>query len=323
MVDFVLSEFMIGKFIHFVRAQGVNILLALVPITLVALYFVLFRYNAATGKQVQQLKFVSQLSSGSVSDYPVVKYPYDPYISAQSAVILDDASHVVLYSKNPTLRFPMASTTKIMTALVAMEHYKDDDILTIYSDGIEGVEVGFVYGERVKFIDVLYGMMLPSGNDAAYAIAENYPGGLPAFVAAMNKKAQELHLYNTRYSDPAGLDDDGNFTSSLELVRLASYALRNQKFAEIVSTKSRLITTVNGEKQYYLYNLNRLLGYDGVIGVKTGYTEGAGGVLVTAKRENGRTFVVAVIKSEDRFADTLVLLNYLKGNVTYNSFSFR
>ena len=311
------------KFIHFLQSQGVNILLVLLPVFLIALYFVIFRYNTVTSQQVQQLQFVSQLSSGSVSDYPVVKHPYDPFISAQSAIILDDSSHVVLYSKNPTLRFPMASTTKIMSALVAMEHYKDDDIITIYSDGIEGAEVGFLYGEQVKFIDVLYGMLLPSGNDAAYAIAENYPGGLSAFVAAMNKKAQELHLYSTNYSDPAGLNDDSNYTSSLDLVRLASYALRDPKFAEIVSTKSRVITTVNGGKQYSLYNLNRLLGYDGVIGVKTGYTEAAGGVLVTAKRENGRIFVMAVIKSEERFDDTLVLMNYLKNNVTYSTFSFR
>ena len=311
------------KIIHFIQSQSVNILLVLVPISLIAMYFVLFRYNTSTNQQIQQLQFISQLSSGSVSDYPVVKHPYQPFISAQSAIILDDASHVVLFDKNPTLRFPMASTTKIMTALVAMDHYKDNDILTVYSDGIEGAEVGFLYGEQVKFIDVLYGLLLPSGNDAAYVLAENYPGGIPSFVEAMNKKAQELHLYSTRYSDPAGLNDDGNYTSSLDLVRLASYALRDQKFATIVSTRSRVITTVNAQKQYSLYNLNRLLGYDGVIGVKTGYTEGAGGVLVTAKRENGRTFVIAVIRSEDRFADTLVLMNYLEGNVTYNTFSYQ
>jgi serine-type D-Ala-D-Ala carboxypeptidase (penicillin-binding protein 5/6) len=309
--------------VSFNKDRSITILLLLIPVVLLSLYFLIYRFNTVTERQIERLKFASQLSANTISGYPAIINTYQPYISAESAIIMDDDSQVVLYSKNPTLRFAMASTTKIMTALVALEHFKQNDVIIISSDKVEGTTVGFAKGDKLYFIDVLYGMMLPSGNDAAYAIAENYPGGMTAFIEAMNKKAQDLHLYSTRYSDPAGLNDDNNYTSSLDLVRLTSVALKNKQLAEVVNTKSRTIATITGTKSYPIINLNKLLGYDGVVGVKTGFTEGAGGVLVTAKEDNGRRFIFAVIKSEDRFADTLSLLNYLRGNVAYEHFRYR
>lgn len=299
------------------------ILLSLIPIVLLALFFMVYRFNQVAEDQIQRLQFASQLSTNSVSGYPAIINIYQPYLTAESAIIMDDDSQVILFSKNPTLRFAMASTTKIMTALVALDHFKPNDVITIYDGNADGAVVGFGKGEKVYFIDVLYGMMLPSGNDAAYAIADNYPGGKPAFIDAMNKKTKELRLDNTQYSDVAGLNDDDNFTTSLDLVRLASVALKHKTLTEVVNTKSRVLTTVDKRKSYPVKNLNKLLGYDGVIGIKTGFTEGAGGVLVTAKEDQGRKFILAVIKSQDRFADTLSLLSYLKDNVVYEHFRYR
>lgn len=307
----------------FNKEYGTIILLSLIPIVLLALYFLLYRFNKVTEQQIQRLQFASQLSANSISGYPAIKNVYQPSLTAESAIILDDDSQVVLFSKNPTLRFAMASTTKIMTALIALEHFQPNDVITIYDSNVKGTVVGFNKGEKLPFLDVLYGMMLPSGNDAAYAIADNYPGGKSAFIAAMNQKAKDLHLYSTHYSDPAGLNDDDNFTTSLDLVRLASLGLQNTTLAEVVNTKSKVLTTIDGKNSYSVENLNKLLGYDGVIGMKTGFTEGAGGVLVTAKEEKGRKFILAVIKSQDRFADTLSLLNYLRNNVSYEHFRYR
>lgn len=236
-------------------------------------------------------------------------------LSAQAALILDDDSKVVLFVKNPNLRFSMASTTKIMTALTALDYYHLGDILTIQDDNVEGVVVGFKKGERVSFESLLYAMLLPSGNDAAKAIAQNYPGGESEFIKKMNQKALLFNLNNTHFSDPTGLDDDNNYTTSIELARLASIALKNKTFAEIVSTKYKVIED-NLANFYLLENLNKLLGADGVNGVKTGFTDEAGGVLVTSKVENGRTIIIVVMRSKDRFLDARKLLGIL-GNISY------
>ncbi len=247
----------------------------------------------------------------------MVHAAYLPDISAESAVIIDDTSKVVVYQKNPRLRFSMASTTKIMTALVGLEHYKLDDTLTTKTATVEGSAVGFRFGEQITFENALYGMLLPSGNDAALMIAENYPGGFAAFIQAMNNKAMQLGLKYTHYVDPAGLDDDGNYTTVTDLARLASYALKNKQFALVVSTKKIVLTDISGNRVYPVENLNKLLGEKGVTGIKTGFTEGAGEVLVTSKVEKGHIFLIVVMKSTDRFADTQKLLTILSNNVTF------
>jgi D-alanyl-D-alanine carboxypeptidase len=215
----------------------------------------------------------------------------------------------------------MASTTKVMTALVALDYYKPTDILTTLTSHVEGVNVGVEVGDRLYFKDALYAMLLPSGNDIALMMAQNYPGGEDAFVAAMNKKAHDLHLTNTHYADPAGLDDDGNYTTASELAQLAAYASENPTLADVTATKSKIIQTVDGTKVFTLTNLNQLLGQYGVIGMKTGHTEGAGDVLITSAIDNGHNYIIVVMRSQDRFADTKMLLSSLTTDVT--SFSPR
>lgn len=250
---------------------------------------------------------------------PVIKTDYVPIISAKGAIIMDADSNVILFSKNPDLRFSTASTTKIMTALAALDYFKLPDILTVKQATDEGSVLGLQEGEAMTFENLLYALLLPSANDAALTISQNYPGGKDAFLVKMNEKAQKLSLYNTHYSDPAGLEDFGDYTTAADLARLASFAVKNPNFKRIVATKEKIITDVNGVSVYNLENLNKLLGIDGVNGVKTGYTQEAGQVLVTSKIEKGKTIIIVVMGSEDRFADTQKLINLVSNNLTYLS----
>jgi serine-type D-Ala-D-Ala carboxypeptidase (penicillin-binding protein 5/6) len=300
----------------FFRRNERIILLALVLLILVIVYSALYTLNFKISENNKNIKIAKSLSV-RMADYPVVNDPVNPLLSARSAVVLETGSKKVIFSKNPQIRFSMASTAKIMTALVALDHYEENSILTIKSSGIEGSRLGFLPGERYFFKDLLYAMMLPSANDAAVAVVDNYPGGRKAFVAEMNKKAKELFLVNTFFSDPAGLDDDGNFTTAEELARLAELAMQNKKLSQVVSAREKTISDIEGTRNILLENLNQLLGFYGVNGVKTGTTEGAGEVLVTSAVINGHTFIIVVMNSEDRFADTMALLTTVSGNVRF------
>ncbi len=291
--------------------------ITIVILSLLIILLVLTVYDLATKRAIFEINIKEPFTTVHFSDYPFLKDNYAPTISAESAIIVDDTSKVVLYEKNAHLRFSMASTTKIMTALVATEYFNLDDVITIKSKITEGAVVGFDPGDSFSFYDVLYGLLLPSGNDAAFALAENYPGGVEAFVKRMNEKAQELHLFYTHYADPSGLDDDGNYTVASDLARLASIAIQNDILSEIFSTKRKVIISLDGTKKFSLLNLNKLLGENGVIGVKTGFTEGAGEVLVTSKKEKGKTFIIVVMKSKDRFEDTKTLLQVISNNVEF------
>ena len=164
---------------------------------------------------------------------------------------------------------------------------------------------------------LLYSLLLPSANDAAMAIAQNYPGGENTFIDKMNKMAQSLHFTNTHFGDPAGLLDEQNYTTVLDLARLASVALKNKDFAKVVSTKQKSFSNVDGTVDYSIQNRNKLLDIDGVDGIKTGYTEEAGEVLVTSKVQNGHRLITVVMGSEDRFLDTLTLFNLVSDKIIY------
>lgn len=303
----------------FFKKHEQDILLLSIPLILLVILGILSQLTIYTNNSLTKQEVVNNSAQLKVNDYSYFAKPIEPPITADAAIIMDSNSKVTTFAKNPTLRFSMASTTKIMTSLVALEHYSLSDVLTVQRSNVEGVNVGFEVGEQIFFEDVLYAMMLPSGNDAAYLIADNYPGGMEAFVNEMNEKARALYLPNTHYADPAGLNDDGNYTTVTDLARLASFAITHPELSKIIGTKNRIITNVQGTKTYQLENLNKLLGIYGVTGGKTGYTEGAGGVLVTSAVTNGHTFIVVVMKSEDRFADTQILLSYILTDISYFS----
>jgi len=305
----------------FLKKYDRDIGLILVPIILFVIFQILGIYQNKIQRDASITSFTSESFKIPVSDYTFFNHPITPPISAEAAIIMDRDSKTVLYSKNLNLRFSMASTTKLMTALVAVEYFKPQDILVAKTSHVEGVNVGVEIGDRLYFKDALYAMLLPSGNDIAYLMAQNYPSGEEAFIKAMNNKALSLHLKNTHYVDPAGLDDDGNYTTASELAQLAAYVSQNQIIADVTATKSKIIQTVDETKTFTLTNLNQLLGLYGVIGMKTGHTEGAGDVLITSAVDNGHTYILVVMRSQDRFADTEMLLSPLVAGV--NSFSPR
>lgn len=300
-----------------VKNNESDLQLVLFPMILLMVLVILNVINSQMFRVLEKEEFSASYIDTKVNPYPFVQQVKTPELSANAAIIVDANSQVILFSKNPELRFSMASTTKIMTALTGMDYYKLEDVLTVKSTGIEGSGLGLVPGDTFTFKDMLYAMMLPSANDAAQVIADNYPGGAEAFVLRMNEKAASLHLSKTHYADPAGLDDDGDYTTVVDLARLASYAINNKTFVEITSTRNKTITNSTFTRSYPLTNLNRLLGSEGVTGIKTGTTEGAGEVLVTSTVKNGHTYIIVVMQSKNRFADTQALMNFIDESVQY------
>ena len=295
---------------------------------LLIVFVILFSFEIYLTNNITKLMLKSlPIEKNSYVQYPVLSNKYDPQISAKGAIVIDADSKVILYEKNSNLRSSTASTAKIMTAITALDKFDLNDVLTVKSATDEGALIGVSEGEKLSFESLLYAMLLPSGNDAAFTIAQNYIGGQEEFVSDMNKNALNWHLESTHFVDPAGLTDEGDYSTPRELAELAIIALNNPVFAKAVSTKDKIFTSVDGEYSYAVSNLNKLLGIDGVNGVKTGYTEGAGQVLVTSKfepsvareGEEQHRLIIVVMNSQDRFADTQALLGLVSGNTTYLS----
>lgn len=239
-------------------------------------------------------------------------------ITSRIGLIFDRASGKIIYEKNGDKQTPMASTTKIMTAIVVIENSNLNDIVTIDSKAasIGGSRLGLKKNDKVKVIDLLYGLMLRSGNDAALALASYVGGSVEGFAEMMNNKAQELDLTNTHFIVPHGLDNDGHYTTAYELAKITDYALENETFKTIVSTKSITISINNTSKT--INNTNKLLGsVSGVYGVKTGFTNGAGRCLVTAYKTGDMDVIIVIIGADTnniRISDTKKLIEYVKNN---------
>ena len=234
-----------------------------------------------------------------------------PSVSAKSAILMSSDGRV-LYEKNPFLRLPMASTTKIMTAVVALENASPSDNVTVTREsvGIEGSSVYLCEGEILTLLELLYALLLSSANDAASAIALHIGKSEESFVALMNKKAQELGLYDTHFENPHGLDHKDHYTTAYDLARLTAYALENESFSEIVSTRKKEIRGV-GDTVRYLVNHNRLLAsYEGILGVKTGFTKKSGRCLVTAARRDGLALIAVTLSAPDDWNDHGKMLDY-------------
>ena len=236
-----------------------------------------------------------------------------PATSARAAVLMDQYGQV-LCAQNGEERLPMASTTKIMTALVAIESGDPHRSLTVdpAAVGVEGSSAYLTAGERMTLKTLLYALMLDSANDAAVAIAIATYGSVDAFVEQMNAKDQALGLTDTHFQNPHGLDHAAHYTTATDLARLAIAALENQLFAEIVST-TRYSAAVEGEGEHtrLFLNHNRLLKeYEGCIGVKTGYTKRSGRCLVSAARREGLTLVAVTLNDPDDWTDHRRLLDW-------------
>jgi len=230
-----------------------------------------------------------------------------PYITAHAAIVIDNVTGTVLYSKNPHQTRAPASTTKILTALLALEKGGLDEIVSVsrYAAGTTGSTARLYTGQKIRMIDLLHGLLLSSGNDAAVAVAEHIAGSEDAFVRLMNARAAELGALNTRFQNPHGLDKPGHFSTAYDLALLARLALLYPTFAEIVAKQ-----TYSSESGAWT-NTNKLLwSYEGIEGIKTGTTGQAGYCLVATATQNGMQLITVVLGSTDRWSDTRKLLDY-------------
>lgn len=242
----------------------------------------------------------------------------EPNLNSRAAIIYDRNSKEVIYGKEESTKRKMASTTKIMTCMVVLEkgELTDTVIVSKKAAGTGGSRVGLKTGDKVSVQDLLYGLMLCSGNDAAVALAEHVGGSVEGFADLMNEKARQLNLSNTHFVTPHGLDNEEHYTTAYELAIMAENALKNNTFSSIVGTKNITIN-ING-KPRNLSNTNELLGsMAGVYGVKTGFTNGANRCLVTScKREN--LDIITVVLGADtkkfRTQDSIKLINYAMNN---------
>ncbi len=235
-----------------------------------------------------------------------------PSVSAASAILIDADSGSVLWQQNADERRPMASTTKIMTALVALETAPLDTLLTVPSSavGIEGSSACLKGGEAMTLEDLLYIMLLESANDAAAAIAVTLGGSIEGFADMMNEKAHELGLENTSFSNPHGLDDENHYTTAAELAKIAAAAMKNPEFVKIVSTY-RCKLPLSGGGFRYLLNHNKMLKlYDGALGVKTGFTKKSGRCLVSAAKRGDTTLIAVTLSAPDDWNDHRAMLDF-------------
>lgn len=233
-------------------------------------------------------------------------------VSAKSAALYDPASKSFLYTKNADMQLPMASTTKIMTALVAIENADLDKSVSISDDaiGTEGSSLYLKRGETMTMKDLLMGLMLRSANDAAAAIAYEISGSIEAFAEKMNEKATQIGALNTNFTNPHGLDNPSHYTTAKDLAIITAEALSNKTFLNIVSTKKHIIKNSDGEARL-LTNHNKLLNlYDGAIGVKTGFTKKSGRCLVGAAERDGTRLISVTINAPDDWNDHKALFDY-------------
>lgn len=241
-----------------------------------------------------------------------------PVVSAKNLFIIDRESHLVLFAKNADDVIYPASTTKMMTAIVVYEHFGLDQPVTVQSAYPEGVNISLQPGEKVTVANLLYGMLVQSANDAAEVLADAYPGGKPAFIEAMNKKAADMHLEHTRFLNPTGLDQEGHYSSASDLARIADYLLDIPYLAKIVATQNAVIASTDSSVYYPLANVNQLLGdVNGVIGVKTGFTDLAGESLVTVIDRDGHCVIISLLGSSDRFTDTKKLIDWVYASYSW------
>lgn len=233
--------------------------------------------------------------------------------SARSAILLNGDTGEVIYGQNEDIRLPMASTTKIMTALLLCENGDFEREITVTAEmlRVEGSSMGLLAGDRVTLHDLLYGMLLASGNDAASVTAYALGGTVDGFVKMMNSRAAELGLKNTHFETPSGLDGAEHYTTAYDLAFLARYALQNRDFAKAAATESAVLCYGNPPYRRTVTNHNKLLqSLDGAVGVKTGYTKKAGRCLVSAARRDGKFLIAVTLNDPNDWEDHRAMLEY-------------
>lgn len=218
--------------------------------------------------------------------------------SAQSAIAVELSTGKVLFENNSNVKLPMASTTKIMTAIIIIEDCNLDEVITVPDEaiGVEGSSIYLKQQEQISIKDLLYGLMLRSGNDSATALAVYHSGSVTKFAEVMNERAKAIGTENTNFTNPSGLPDENHFTTANDLCKIACYAMKNVAFKEIVGT-----VNYNGEYRSFVNKNKMLKKYDGANGIKTGYTVRAGRCLVSSANRNGMDVVCVVLNCPDMY----------------------
>ncbi len=243
-----------------------------------------------------------------------------PQVAAASAIVMDEATGALLYELNPHIRLAPASLTKIATAMLVLEAGGLDREIEVHPDLDrywleDSATMGLEPGDRFTVRELLYGLLLASGNDAADALAEHTAGNVEAFVVRMNVLTRQLGLVNTNFTDPHGLGGPGHYSSAFDMARLARYAMKDATFREIVATETHIAT---GSRSIELYKLHPLLNYThGVDGVKTGFTEEAGKTMVASVTRNGHCVYVVLLNAPSRAEHTIALIEWTFANYTW------
>ncbi len=242
-----------------------------------------------------------------------------PSVSAKSAIVMNALTGEVVFSKNSDEKMGMASTTKIMTSLIALESENINKVVKAQKEDInvEGTSIYLKEGDKLTIETLVKGMLLESGNDAANVTAKALGGGKEGFVSLMNKKARELGMLSTSFKNPSGLTEEGHYSTAYDMALLGSAAIRNKSFREICSATSLKVDFVEPKAERTFYNHNKFLNkYDGALGIKTGFTKASGRCLVTAAQRNGVIYVAVTLNAPDDWNDHVKMMDYAFDNTT-------
>ena len=234
-------------------------------------------------------------------------------LSARNAILIERSSGRVLLEKNAYEKRPMASTTKIITAITALEYGNLEDIVIVSAkaDNTEGSSMWLATGEKATLENLLFGLMLNSGNDAAVAIAEHIGGSVEGFAELMNQTAEKIGAKNSNFTNPHGLDDPNHYTTAYDLALITRYAMQNPKFVEIVATRKKTVPWEGNSWGRTLTNHNKLLNlYSGADGVKTGYTKNTGRCLVSSATRDGMQLIAVTLNAPDDWNDHSTMLDF-------------
>ncbi len=236
-----------------------------------------------------------------------------PQITATGAALIDKETGQILYAKNGDTKRPPASLTKVLTGIIVIENSKLDEIVVTSKKAAyqEGSSIYLIPGEKLTVKEMLYGILLASGNDAAVALAEHVGGSVEEFAKMMNAKAKEIGAKNSNFVNPSGMPAENHYSTALDLAKIMRYAMQNDIFREIISTKYKTISWPGYDWDRGLRNHNKLLWrYDGCDGGKTGYTKNAGRCLLSSSTRNGRTVIAVTLNSPDDWFENSKLMDY-------------
>lgn len=242
--------------------------------------------------------------------------PSVPDVTAAAVLILDRVSHEMLYKKNSRQKLPVASLTKLMTAVVALENLPLDEVVAIQNPADNGSKMGLVNGEKIRIEDLIWGLLLSSGNDAAYALMEEGNRRMEtSFIQTMNEKAQFLGMQNTHFVNPSGLDQANHYSTAYDLALLTDYVLRFPLIDKTVATPKTTVTSTDGKIVHELKSTNELLGrIEGVTGVKTGTSQRAGDSLILLVERGGHEIIIVLLGSRERWAEGKALIDWVFKN---------